>query len=235
GRVPVTSLHAGMFYGELGAIGGLPRTLDVIAATECAIFYVPRHALKYLEVNPQARTIQAERYREMAVRATVPGLELFRSVPPEFVDELVPECEILRYDLRGIPLVKQGEVGDSLYIVRDGFVQIVRQEDDGTHRVLAYLRAGEFFGEMALFVTGVRWASVLTAGKCELIKIGRDEFLSLCRRYPEIEVEVRKVIAQRYEQEKTITPELSDILERSGQLGVLQADALLVMDLELCI
>ena len=43
------------------------------------------------------------------------------------------------------------------------------------------------------------------------------------------------MIAQRFEQECTVTPEISDLLERSGQLGVIQADALLVMDLDLCI
>ncbi len=46
---------------------------------------------------------------------------------------------------------------------------------------------------------------------------------------------LRKVIQQRFEQERTVTPEISDLLERSGQLGVIQADALLVMDLDLCI
>jgi len=235
GRVHVARLHAGMFYGELGVLGGLPRTLDIIAGGETEIFYVPRHALKYLEINPQARTMLADRYREMAVSVAAADLDLFRGVPPEFVKELTPKCEIVRYDLRGVPIVKQGEPGDALYIVRDGFVQVSRQEPDGTENVLAYLRAGDFFGEMALFETGVRWASVLTAGKCELIKIGRDEFLDLCRRFPEIEVEVRKVIARRHEQERTITPELSELLRKMGQLGVIQADALLVMDLDLCI
>jgi len=75
----------------------------------------------------------------------------------------------------------------------------------------------------------------MTAGKCELIKIGRDDFLELCRRYPHVEAECRKVIALRHEQAQTITPEISELLERSGQLGVIQADALLVMDLDLCI
>jgi Fe-S-cluster-containing hydrogenase component 2 len=161
-------------------------------------------------------------------------LDLFRGVPSEFIKELTPKCEIVRYELRGVPIVKQGEPGDALYIVRDGFVQVLRQEPDGTEKVLAYLRTGDFFGEMALFETGVRWSSVLTAGKCELIKIGANDFLDLCRRFPEIEVEVRKVIALRHEQERTITPELSELLRKMGQLGVIQADALLVMDLDLC-
>jgi len=166
-RQKLTTLEAGRFYGELGAIGGLPRTVDVVAGEEkTEIFYVPRHALKFVEINSRARALLADRYRRMAVQVTAAGLELFRGVPPEFIAELVPKCEILRYELRGVPLVTQGEPGDSLYIVRDGFVQVVREREDGTHRVLHYLRSGEYFGEMALFETGVRWASVLTAGKC---------------------------------------------------------------------
>jgi CRP-like cAMP-binding protein len=116
------------------------------------------------------------------------------------LDDLIPKCEILRYELRGIPVVTQGEPGDAFYIVRDGFVQVVRERDDGSRRVVAYLRTGEYFGDMALFQTGVRWASMLTAGKCELIKIMRDDFLDLCRRYPQIEASARKVIGQRFEQ-----------------------------------
>ncbi|MBV8452738.1 MAG: cyclic nucleotide-binding domain-containing protein, partial [Deltaproteobacteria bacterium] len=134
GRIHVATLRAGRFYGELGVLGGLPRTLDIIAASETEIFYVPRHALKYVEINPQARAMLADRYREMAVSIAA-DLDLFRGVPPEFVKELTPKCEILRYELRGIPIVKQGEVGDALYIVRDGFLQVVRQEPDGSERV----------------------------------------------------------------------------------------------------
>jgi CRP-like cAMP-binding protein/Fe-S-cluster-containing hydrogenase component 2 len=233
--IHVATLRAGMFYGELGVLGGLPRSLDIIADSQAEIFYIPRHALKYLEINAEARAILAERYRVMAVSVAAASLELFRGVPPEFINELTNKCEILRYELRGIPIVQQGEIGDALYIIRDGFVQVVQQTPDGSERVQAYLRAGEFFGEMALFETGVRGSSVLTAGKCELIKVAGNDFLDLCRRFPEIEVEVRKIIKQRQEHNRTVTPEFSELLKKMGQLGVIQADALLVMDLDLCI
>ena len=234
-RVRVAGVEAGNFYGELGAIGGLPRTTDCVAVEDTEIFYLPRHALKYLEVNPHARALVADRYRERAVRVVAAELELFRGVPASFINELIPKCEIVRYELRGIPLVTQGEPGDAIYIIRDGFVQVVLEREDGTHRVLHYSRAGEYFGEMALLGSGLRSASVLTAGKCELIKIPAEEFLKLCRNYPQIEEGVRKLIEERKEQAEKVTPEMSELLERSGQLGVLQADALLVMDLDLCI
>ena len=232
----VATIGVGNFYGELGAIGGLPRTTDVVAGPDGAeIFYLPRHALKFVEINAEARAVLADRYRERAVRVLAKELELFKGVPQSFIDELIPHCQIQRYETRGVMIIKQGEPGDAFYIVRDGFVQVIHERDDGTHRVLAYLRSGEYFGEMALIEHAERYASVSTAGKCELIRIGLEQFRSLCERNPEVESELRRIIAWRHEQEQKITPEISDLLERSGQLGVIQADALLVMDLDLCI
>ena len=235
GAKALAEYEPGAIFGELGAMGGRPRSFDVVAAQETDILYIPRHALKYIEANPKMRTILAERYRELAVRTVTATLELFRTVPPSFITGLTSHCQIQRHDLRGTPIVRQGEPADGFYILLDGFVQVVREEEDGSRRVLAYLREGEYFGEMALLETGVRWASVFTAGKCELIKIASEDFLELCRRYPEAEHAIKEMIARRHQQEQTITPELSELLEKSGQLGVIQSDALLVMDLDLCI
>ena len=234
-RARVATLIAGQFYGELGAIGGMPRTTDVVAAEPTDIFYLPRHALKFLEINTEARTVLANRYRERAVHVIAQELDLFKQAPPGFIDELIPHCEIERYDLSDVTIIKQGEPGAAFYIVRDGFVKVVHELEDGSHRVLAYLRSGEYFGEMSLLEAGVAYASVVSAGRCELIRIRAEDFLRLCRMRPEVEASVRAVIARRREEEKRITPEVSELLERSGQLGLIQADAPLVMDLDLCV
>jgi CRP-like cAMP-binding protein/Fe-S-cluster-containing dehydrogenase component len=234
--VRVASLPVGSFYGELGALGGLPRSTDVIAGADgTEILYIPNYALKFINSNVEARTLIMDRYRDRAVRAMANSIDLFKGVPSHFISSLIPHCSIERYDLRGITLIKQGEEGDNLYIVRDGFVQIVREREDGSKRVIAYLRTGEYFGEMASFDGGHRNSSVLTAGKCELIKIPRTEFLELCRDFPAVEKNVRDTIAHRRHEEEMLSPEMSALLETSGQLGMVQADALLVMDLNRCV
>ena len=236
GYMKVASLPAGSFYGELGALGGLPRSTDVIAGADgTEILYIPNYALKFINTNVEARTLIMDRYRDRAVRAMANAIDLFRDVPDTFINGLIPHCAIERYDLRGITLIKQGEQGDSIYIVRDGFVQIVREREDGTKRVIAYLRTGEYFGEMAPLGGGRRTASVLTAGKCELIRIPNADFLELCKDFPAVEKNVRDTIARRHREEEQLTPEMSALLETSGQLGMIQADALLVMDLDRCV
>lgn len=236
GRAKVASLAEGAFYGELGALGGLPRSTDVVAGEGGVdLFYLPRHCLKFLISNNDARKVVTDRYRDRAIRVLAQELDLFKGVPREFIDQLIPRCEIHHYDLRGIALMRQGEIGDFFLIVRDGFVQVVLEREDGSHRILAYRRAGEFVGEMALLGDGKRYASVLTAGKCEVVKIRRDDFMELCSRFPTVEKHVREAISLRHQQEELITPEVSALLEKSGQLGYVQADALLVMDLDLCV
>ena len=161
GRTRVASIAAGNMYGELGALGGLPRSTDVVAGPEgVELFYLPRYCLKFLISNQQARDIVNERYKSRAVRVLAQELELFKGVSSEFIDQLIAGCEIQRYDLRGIAIMRQGEDGDGMYIVRDGFVQIVLDREDGTHRILAYRRAGEFVGEMALLGGAKRYANV---------------------------------------------------------------------------
>ena len=230
-----TVYDAGAIFGELGAMGGRPRSFDVAAAAETLILYIPRHALKHLEINQQARAILADRYRERAVRAMTGRVELFRPVPESFIDELIRHCTIVRYDLRGVPILQQGDEVDGFYIILDGFVEVVRHRADGQRRVLAYLREGEYLGEIGLLGSGASWASAFTAGKCELIKIDKEGFAELCRDYPETERALREMITVRQEQENNVSAELSDLLEKSGQLGVIQSDALLVMDLDRCI
>jgi ferredoxin len=57
----------------------------------------------------------------------------------------------------------------------------------------------------------------------------------LCRRFPVIEQGIGQVNRGTANQAPSITPEILELLYKSGQLGVIQADALLVMDLDLCI
>jgi CRP-like cAMP-binding protein/Fe-S-cluster-containing dehydrogenase component len=236
GYSKVATLPAGTFYGELGALGGIPRSTDVIAgADDTEILYIPDYALKFINSNIEARTLIMDRYRDRAVRAMANAIDLFQGVPRDFIDSLIPHCTIERYDLRGITLIKQGDEGDSFYLVREGFVQVVREREDGTKRVTAYVRNGEYFGEMALIGGGKRYASVLTAGKCELIKIPKTDFLGLCKQFPAVEQNIRDTIQRRYREEEQLSGEMSALLEKSGQLGMIQAEALLVMDLDRCV
>lgn len=72
---------------------------------------------------------------------------------------LAEEATLLRYAddavetqwfPEGFSIVEQGESASSLYLIVTGSVEAIREDDDGTRRVLRRLGPGEFFGERAL-------------------------------------------------------------------------------------
>ncbi len=76
----------------------------------------------------------------------------------------------------GEVIIRQGDVGDRMYVVQTGNVEVVL-ESDGEERQLSALQAGDFFGEMALFDKVVRSASVRAVGEARVLTIDKRTLL----------------------------------------------------------
>jgi CRP-like cAMP-binding protein len=76
-------------------------------------------------------------------------------------------------------VLRQGDVGDMMYIVMSGMVRIYREGPEGTETVLADLGFGETFGELSLFDDHPRSASARAIGETELRVITQEEFVEL--------------------------------------------------------
>lgn len=75
-------------------------------------------------------------------------------------------------------VVRQGAPADKFFIIIDGEVEVVR-EDDGVGSVVATLRAGQFFGEVAILLDTPRSATVRTTAATTLLTMDRDTFRTL--------------------------------------------------------
>src|SRR5512147_687572 len=96
---------------------------------------------------------------DLAASAFVEASPLFRSLDQEARADLLKVAEALVYQA-GEVVVRQGEPGDELFLVRDGSAA-VRIETDGVARDVAYLDRGAIFGEFAAVgVSPVRLATV---------------------------------------------------------------------------
>lgn len=99
----------------------------------------------------------------------------------------------------GEMIIKEGERGDSFFILYTGSVQ-VQQKTLATDTIaLANLNAdqGVFFGEAALIGHDVRSASVIALTDCSTIVLSGRKFLDLCEREPIFGYHVTYRIAQR--------------------------------------
>jgi CRP-like cAMP-binding protein len=80
----------------------------------------------------------------------------------------------------GQDIVREGDVGQSLYIIRTGEVEVLkRAENGGPPDLQATLQAGDHFGEAAVFQGVRRTATVRAKTRVELLHVMREAALAL--------------------------------------------------------
>lgn len=95
------------------------------------------------------------------------------------VDRFLAQCHRRRYPSRA-DVFRPGDPGNTLYYVISGSLSIVSEETDGRELVLSYVNAGDFIGEMGLFVsTDRREVQLRTRTPCELAEIGYERLQQL--------------------------------------------------------
>jgi putative ABC transport system ATP-binding protein len=97
----------------------------------------------------------------------------------------------------GATIIRQGEVGDKFYLIREGQVDVLRDDGAGPAKV-ATLDAGQFFGEVALLENERRNATVVAAERVEAYVLNKDDFLRARAAFESMREELMKVFAQRY-------------------------------------
>ena len=84
-----------------------------------------------------------------------------------------------------------------MYVVQGGRVEVVQRSDDGGEQHLAFLEAGDFFGEMAVFENEVRSATVRAAGEARVLKVDKRTLLTRIREDPLLAVNLLKTLSHR--------------------------------------
>jgi flavin-dependent dehydrogenase len=93
-------------------------------------------------------------------------------------------------------IVRQGDVGDCMYIIQSGKVEVIR-EHEGKETRLAELGEGEFFGEMALFEKDVRSATVRPLGDVRVLTVDRRMFLRKIHDDPSLAFMIMQKMSRR--------------------------------------
>ena len=83
-------------------------------------------------------------------------------------------------------IVREGDAADAFFFLASGRARVVKTNDRGEELVLASLRPGSEFGDAALLEGGVRTASVRCSTSVEVLRLGRDDFLEMLGRHPEL-------------------------------------------------
>ncbi|MDF1501130.1 MAG: cyclic nucleotide-binding domain-containing protein [Anaerolineales bacterium] len=118
----------------------------------------------------------------MDPKAILKHVELFEGLTADELDMLAEVCVERIYPTDEI-ITQQGEVGEELFVVYEGFVEVVRAGlvPENAPRTIVHLGEGQIFGEMALVDRGPRSATVKAASdQTRILVIKRDDFDRIC-------------------------------------------------------
>ncbi len=98
----------------------------------------------------------------------------------------------------GEHLFEQGDQGDSAYIVLDGSADVLVATEHGD-RVVATIGAHDIVGEIAILCDVPRTATLVAQTDLDTLMVSKENFLKLLEEFPEMALEVMRVLAQRLE------------------------------------
>jgi len=111
-------------------------------------------------------------------------VKIFADMSDEQLDRFIQFMEVVPVR-QWVELVKQGEIGDAMYLVLEGELR-VRLMIGGKETALVTLSPGEFFGEISLFDHGPRSADVVANNDSLLLKISAASFEKMLADAPEL-------------------------------------------------
>jgi CRP-like cAMP-binding protein len=101
---------------------------------------------------------------------------------------------------QGEVVIREGEPGETMYLVIKGEVAVIKElpeEEKAKEIELDRIRAGDYFGEMALFEDRPRSATIRTAEDCRFLVLHKREFTEIVREYPQIALHICKALSDR--------------------------------------
>ncbi|MDR0998737.1 MAG: cyclic nucleotide-binding domain-containing protein [Treponema sp.] len=140
---------------------------------------------QYVKYNPAGQDVGAARTRMMKIVPYVKGLTLS-----------FKKDEAIRNYPKDTMIFSEGETGDELYIIQKGSVKIVKIMDD-KEMLLAVLRIGDIFGEMAVLESKPRAASAIAYEDCQILAINRVNFTLMISVQPQIVARLTILLADR--------------------------------------
>ncbi|OCP15346.1 MULTISPECIES: Crp/Fnr family transcriptional regulator [unclassified Ensifer] len=140
-------------------------------------------------------------------------ITLFSGLPPAKLKLLAFTSDRVMYSA-GEALFYQGDIGDAAYVILSGKAEVLVTTASGPLK-LAEVEQNSIVGEIAILCNTPRTATVRTTTPLEALRIRKDDFLKLLADFPEMAVEIMRVLADRLSQ---TTAELTEARSRNERM-----------------
>ena len=157
----VGKLKKGQSFGERALMDGTLRSNTIIADTDCKLWALKRQVFR--KIIEFIFTSNYEENMKFLDQVNIPIESTLKSI---MANNLIQE----RY-LKGQYICREGEFGNSLYIIKDGEVECLKGEN-----VIRILKKGDNFGQKALLEGDVRSLDVRAKTDCKIYSISSEFF-----------------------------------------------------------
>jgi CRP-like cAMP-binding protein len=140
---------------------------------------------QYIKHCPKGENVNTAREQVMKIAPRV------KSIKPE----ISPNNMIRTYP-KDAMIFSEGEPGEELYIIQKGSVKITKIVDDN-EVLLAVLKTGDIFGEMALLESKPRAAGAIAYEDCQLMAVNRINFEQMIKTQPQMISRLTTLLAER--------------------------------------
>ena len=192
-RVPHLPSTASEAAGKAGATDRPAHPAALAAPGSVQYIDLPALRRRHVDLMSESNHGAALRMQQLV------ELPLFRNVPEEHIRLLAEASETYTF-AAGDTVVRQGEPGDSLYLVVEGRVEVLaRVEHDGvaTESVVASLFDGDAVGELSVLDGLPRSATCVAAVPTVCLRLTRDDLRTAMRREWQLGEALLAVLAQR--------------------------------------
>ncbi|MEK7325930.1 MAG: mechanosensitive ion channel family protein, partial [Chloroflexota bacterium] len=118
---------------------------------------------------------RAQEQLRREIFAELRPLAVFAPLSDAQIEMLVRGAGLQRYTA-GETLVRQGDAGDSLFVIKSGQVRVDVRSESGQVTTVATLDSGDFFGETSLLTGEPRTASVIALAETEVVVVDKADF-----------------------------------------------------------
>lgn len=128
--------------------------------------------------------------------ALIQEVDVFASLDQEASEHLAHNTGLVQYK-EGAHIIKKGELGDTMYIIAEGKVQIPIFDRLGQRRFYAQLGPAQIFGEVALITERPRAADVFALSDCLMLVINKPTLEGVMRQHPEVARLLTNILGKR--------------------------------------
>jgi CRP/FNR family transcriptional regulator, cyclic AMP receptor protein len=201
---PLDAVKPREVFGEMAVITGRPRSATATARSDCTLYSVSEEELRSAfagapEFALMLMSVMFDRLRFVGARLVSRGAAISRREDIEvFAPALLQQLEdvlvrpMLTQYQQGAPIMREGQAGMVMYVVKEGRVAITLGGN-----VVESVGPGGIFGEIALVDQSPRTASATAEQWSELLAVDRASLLECVRQQPAFAMAMLRAIAER--------------------------------------